>query len=140
MIRSKSAWKIFLASSSRISISLLRGKQGVRANTDTSEALWADGFLLVWQLWLMVVVRATRAANNAPNMSDRSMGIVAMIVAMTMVIGGIGSGALMDPSRMTVLLIVIGLTPVMSRAHSLIPSRPPRDTEGIGLQAQPATV
>ena len=98
------------------------------------------GFLLVWQLWLMVVVRATRAANNAPSMSDRSMGIVSMVVAMTMVIGGIGNGALQDPSRMTVLLIVVGLTPVMSRVHSLIPSRPPRDSEGIGLQVQPATV
>jgi len=88
------------------------------------------GFLLMWQFWLMVVVRATRAANNAPSISDRSM---------TMVINGIGTAALLDPGHMTVLLIVVGLTPVMSRVHSLISSRP-RNTEGIGLQAQPATV
>ena len=88
------------------------------------------GFLLMWQFWLMVVVRATRAANNAPSISDRSM---------TMVINGIGTAALLDPGHMTVLLIVVGLTPVMSRVHSPIPSCP-RNTEGIGLQAQPATV
>jgi hypothetical protein len=82
------------------------------------------GFLLMWQFWLMVVVRATRAANNAPSISDRSMGIVSMIVAMTMVISGIGTAALLDPGHITVLLIVVGLTPVMSRVHSPIPSCP----------------
>jgi len=98
------------------------------------------GFLLVWQLWIMVVVRATRAANNAPNMSERSMGIVSMVVAITLVIGGIGSEAFLNPGRMTVLLIVVGLMPVLSKFQYLAPRRIPVESEDIGLQAQPATV
>ena len=82
------------------------------------------GFLLVWQLWLMIVVRATRVANNAPNMNGRSMGIVSMVVSITMVISAIGDGALLDPRRMTVLLVVVGLMPVLSRFQYLAPSRP----------------
>ena len=98
------------------------------------------GFLLVWQLWLMIVARATRAANSAPNMSDRSMGIISLVVAITLVIGGIDSGALLDPRRMTVLLIVVGLMPVLSRFQSLAPSRRPVEMEDTGLQVQPATI
>lgn len=98
------------------------------------------GFLLVWQLWLMIVVRSTRAANNAPNMSGRSMGIVSMVVSITMVIGAIGDGALLDPSRMTVLLVVVGLMPVLSRFQNLARSRVHVEIDNSVLQVQPATI
>ena len=98
------------------------------------------GFLLAWQLWLMIVVRATRAANNGPTMGDRSMGIISLVVAVTLIIGGIGTGALLDPKLMTVLLIVVGLTPVLSRFQYLATSRLPFETEDAVGQRQPVAI
>ena len=84
--------------------------------------------------------RAIRAANNGQTMRDRSMGILSMVVAITLIVGGIGSGALLDPRRMTVLLIVVGLTPVLSRFLHRSPSQAPVETESTVLQTKRATI
>jgi hypothetical protein len=76
------------------------------------------GFLLTWQLWLMIIVRSARTANNAVGTGDRSIGLVTMIAAMTLIITGVGISALLQPTLMTILLVVVGVTPVLSSAKS----------------------
>ena len=74
------------------------------------------------------------------NVAQTVTGVSATTSAASLVIGGIGSEAFLNPGRMTVLLIVVGLMPVLSKFQYLAPRRIPVESEDIGLQAQPATV
>lgn len=87
------------------------------------------GFLLLWQLWLMIIVRAVRSAGNATRPGDRSIGMMTMVIVMTLIIGGIGTRALLDPSLTTVLLVLVGLLPVLSRFRNPVPVRVPIETQ-----------
>lgn len=72
------------------------------------------GFLLAWQIWLMITVRATRAVTRATSANERSVGMLALVVGITLIVGAIGTGSFFDPTRMTVLLVLVGLTPALS--------------------------
>ncbi|MCH7970054.1 MAG: hypothetical protein IH960_03290 [Chloroflexi bacterium] len=81
------------------------------------------GFLLAWQIWLMITVRAARAATRAESARERNAGMLALVVGITLIIGAIGAGSFFDPTRMTVLLILVGLTPALGPNTVSLPVR-----------------
>jgi hypothetical protein len=97
------------------------------------------GLLLTWQLWIMILTRSMRSANNGRTMNDRYLGMTAMVVATSLMIGGVGIGAILDPTRMTILLIVFGLTPAMSPfyKHSGVPVSISSNTDNARLRLSP---
>jgi hypothetical protein len=76
------------------------------------------GFLLVWQIWIMLLVRSVRASSRAISESDRLLGIVAVVAVLSVVIAAIGTHSILDPSRMTLVLIAVGLTPALGSLAS----------------------
>jgi len=56
-------------------------------------------------------------------MNDRYLRKPAMVFATSLIIGGIGIGAILDPIRMTILLVVFGLSPMLKPfyKHSGVP-------------------
>ena len=53
--------------------------------------------------------------------SDRMLGVVAVIAVLSTVVAAIGTHSILDPSRMTLVLIAVGLTPALG-ALAPIPS------------------
>ncbi|MCZ6539926.1 MAG: hypothetical protein O6922_08905, partial [Chloroflexi bacterium] len=81
------------------------------------------GFLLAWQIWVMITVRAARAATRATSTNARSGGFLALAVVLTLIIGAMGGNAFFDPTRMTVLLVLAGLTPALRPVAASVPVR-----------------
>ena len=72
------------------------------------------GFLLLWLLWSQLLVRSVLALSFAANEPDRMIGIVALVAVTSTVVTAMGTQALMDPSRMTiVILLVAGMIPAI---------------------------
>ena len=100
---------------------------GVRNTEWTSEYIvliyrfGLAGFLLVWQFWIMILIRSVRASSQAIMKSDRMLGVVAVIAVLSTVVAAIGTHSILDPSRMTLVLIAVGLTPALG-ALAPIPS------------------
>ena len=76
------------------------------------------GFLLVWLIWAVLLLRGIRASSRAVSEPDRLLGIVASVAVLSTVVAAIGTHSFLDPSRMTLVLIAVGLTPVLSALAS----------------------
>lgn len=111
--------------------------------TDARSAPWSSeyfvlldrfglaGFLLAWLFWMLLFVRSARASVSAMSESDRLLGFVALAVVLATVASAVGTHAILEPSRMTVVLIAIGLTPAL---RAMVPTR-----SSTGLQPVPIT-
>jgi hypothetical protein len=71
------------------------------------------GFLLVWLIWLLLLVRSVRATNHSRLPSDRYLGIIALVAVVSSIVSATGTSSLLDPSRMTLVLIAVGVTPAL---------------------------
>jgi hypothetical protein len=71
------------------------------------------GFLLTWLLWSMLLVRGIRASQQAFVESDRLIGFIGVVTVLATVIAATGIPSLLEPSRMVVTIIVIGLAPAV---------------------------
>lgn len=78
------------------------------------------GLLLVWLFWLMLLARSLRATVDAMTESDRLLGFVALTVVLSTIMAAVGNPTILEPGRMTVVLVTIGVVPALG---AMVPKR-----------------